>query len=86
VALAGPVQGTGRAWWDPQYLDGGGGEHCVERGAELRIPVPDEESEPVGAIAEMHQLVAGGLHHPVPSRDRHGPTRQRLASRRTAAS
>jgi len=48
--------------------DVGTGEHCVERGRELAVPVADQQPEPVGAIAEIHQQVAGLLGDPVPGR------------------
>jgi len=44
--------------------DVGGGKDSVERGGELAVPVADQEPEPVGAIAEIHQQVAGLLGHP----------------------
>ncbi len=46
--------------------DIGTGEDRVERGGELAIPVTDQEPEPLGALAEVHQEVAGLLGHPVP--------------------
>jgi hypothetical protein len=39
--------------------DVGAGERGVERGGELAVPVADQEPEPLGAIAELHQQVAG---------------------------
>jgi hypothetical protein len=44
----------------------GTGEDRVERGGELAVPVADQELEPVGAITEVHQQVAGLLGHPRP--------------------
>ena len=37
------------------------GEHGVERGGELAVPVADQEPEPVGVLAEVHEQVAGLL-------------------------
>ena len=48
--------------------DVGAGEHGVERGGELAVPVADQELELLGAIAELHQQVAGLLRDPVPGR------------------
>ena len=45
--------------------DVGTGEHGVERSGELAVPVTDQEPEPVGAIAEIHQQLAGLLRDPV---------------------
>ena len=41
-------------------------EDGVEGGGELAIPVTDQEPEPLGALAEVHQQVAGLVGHPVP--------------------
>jgi hypothetical protein len=41
-------------------------EDRVERGSELVVPVMDQEPEPVGALAEVHEQVAGLLGHPGP--------------------
>ena len=46
---------------DPQV---GAGEDGVERGGELAVPVADQEPEPIAAIAEVHQQVAGLLGDP----------------------
>jgi hypothetical protein len=35
--------------------DVGWGEHGVEGGGELAVPVADQEPEPVGALAEFHE-------------------------------
>ena len=53
-----------RAWCPDRRADDadvGTGEGGVERGGEFAVPVADQESEPVGAIAEVHQQVAGLL-------------------------
>ena len=42
------------------------GEDGVERSGELAVPVADQEPEPVGAVAEVHQQVAGLLGDPGP--------------------
>ena len=47
---------------DDPYV--GTGEDRVEGGSELAVPVADQEPEPVGALAEIHQQVAGLLGHP----------------------
>jgi hypothetical protein len=44
--------------------DIGANEDGVERGGELAVPVADQEPELVGAIAEIHQQVAGLLGNP----------------------
>ena len=46
--------------------DVGAGEDGVEGGGELAVPVADQEPEPVGAVAEVHQQVAGLLGDPGP--------------------
>ena len=46
--------------------DIGTGEDRVERGGELAVPVADQEPEPVGAFAKVHQQVAGLLGDPGP--------------------
>ena len=45
--------------------DVGTGEHVVKGGGELAVSVADQEPEPVGALTEVHQQVAGLLSHPV---------------------
>jgi hypothetical protein len=42
------------------------GEDGVEGHRELAVPVADQEPEPVGSIAEIHQQVACLLGHPGP--------------------
>ena len=44
--------------------DVGADEHGVEGGGELAVPVADQEPELVGAVAEVHQQVAGLLGDP----------------------
>jgi hypothetical protein len=44
--------------------DVGIGEDRVERGGELAVPVAEQEPEPVGALVEVHQQVAGLLGDP----------------------
>jgi hypothetical protein len=39
--------------------DVGAGEHGVEGGAELAVPVADQEPKLLGAVAEVHQEIAG---------------------------
>ena len=46
--------------------DVGAGEHGVERCGELAVPVADQEPEPVGAVAEIQEQVAGLLGDPFP--------------------
>ena len=41
------------------------GEDGVERRGELAVSVADQEPEPVGAVAELHEQVAGLLDDPV---------------------
>ena len=48
--------------------DVGAREHGVEGGGELAVPVADQESEPVGAVVEVHEQVAGLLGDPGPGR------------------
>jgi hypothetical protein len=59
----------------PRRLDGGAedadvgaGEDGVEGGGELAVPVADQEPKLVGAVAEVHQQVAGLLGHPAAGR------------------
>ena len=56
---------TGR---NPDYLDARIRQHRVERGRELTGPIPDEEPEPGGALAEVQHKVAGLLGRPRPVR------------------
>ena len=43
-------------------------EDCVEGRGELAVPVTDQEPESVGAIAEIHEQVAGLFSDPDPRR------------------
>ena len=45
--------------------DPGCREHGAERRGELGVPVPDEELEAAGVVAEVHQEVGSLLGHPV---------------------
>ena len=45
--------------------DVGTGEHGIERGGEFAVSVADQEPEPVGVFAEVHEQVAGLLGDPV---------------------
>jgi hypothetical protein len=54
--------------WGADDPDIGTSEDGVECGGELTVPVTDQEPEPIGAIAEVHQQVAGLLGHPGPGR------------------
>jgi hypothetical protein len=45
--------------------DPGRREHGGERRRELGVPVPDEELEAAGVVAEVHQKVASLLGHPL---------------------
>ena len=74
VVEAFPAQGADEAFRDRVRAgcpdrraddpDVGAGEDGVERGGELAVPVADQEPEPVGAIAEIHEQVAGLLGDP----------------------
>jgi hypothetical protein len=44
--------------------DVGAAEHRVKGGAELAVPIADQEPELLGAVAEVHQEVAGLLGDP----------------------
>ena len=44
--------------------DVGAGKHGVERGREFAVPVADQEPEPLGALTEIYQQVAGLLGDP----------------------
>src|SRR6185437_8981885 len=48
-----------------QHGDAGRGEHCAEGGGELRVPVPDQVSEPVTGLIELTGEVAGELAGPL---------------------
>ena len=50
--------------WGADDADVGAGEHGVEGGGELGIPVADQEPELLGAVAEVHEQVAGLLGDP----------------------
>ena len=50
--------------WGADDADVGAGEHGVEGGGELAVPVADQEPELLGAVAEVHQQVAGLLGDP----------------------
>src|SRR5215212_3939998 len=45
--------------WGADDGDVGAGEHGVECGGELGVSVTDQEPELLGAVAEVHQQVAG---------------------------
>lgn len=47
-----------RAWRSLEYVYVRAGEHLVKFSAELAVPVPDQEREPVGSLAQFHQQVA----------------------------
>ncbi len=47
--------------WDLAHGDAGVGQHGVEGGGELPGPVADQEPELVGALAEVHEQIAGLL-------------------------
>jgi hypothetical protein len=74
VVEAFPAQGSDEAFCDrvrpwrldrgADDLDVGAGEDGVEGGCELAVSVADQESEPVGTVAEVHQQVAGLLGDP----------------------
>src|SRR5205814_10217599 len=51
-------------------LDVGGGEHRIERGGELAVPIPQQEPQLIGSIAEIYQQVPGLLSGPGASRVR----------------
>ncbi len=52
------------AWRDLHYLDPRAGEYRVECAGELPGPVPDQETEPGGALFQVHQRVPGLLYCP----------------------
>src|SRR6478735_7998863 len=76
VVEAFPAQGADEAFrdgvragcpdWGADDAEVGAGEDGVEGGGELAVPVADQEPDPVGAFAEVHQQVAGLLGGPVP--------------------
>jgi uncharacterized membrane protein len=55
---------------DLAHGDAGIGQHRVERGSELATSVADEEPEPLGPLAQVHEQVAGLLQRPRPGRVR----------------
>src|SRR6266545_1890791 len=55
--------GPRRPYRRAQHLDPLGGEDRVERGGELRIPVPDQEPELADAVLQAHEQAAGMLRH-----------------------
>ena len=50
--------------WGADDADVGAGEHGVEGGGELAVPVADQEPELLGAVTEVDQQVAGLLDGP----------------------
>jgi hypothetical protein len=50
--------------WGADDADVGAGEDRVEAGGELAVSIADEEPELLGAVAEVHQQVAGLLGDP----------------------
>jgi hypothetical protein len=52
------------------HFDACDGQDRVERRAELPGPVPDQEPEPAGGFAQVHQQVPRLLHRPRPIRVR----------------
>jgi hypothetical protein len=44
--------------WGNYLIADSAGEDGVERGGELAVPIADEEPEPLGGLAEIHQQVA----------------------------
>jgi hypothetical protein len=48
----------------PDRLRAVTGEDAVERGGELAVPVANQEVEPAGPLAEVHEEVAGLLGGP----------------------
>ena len=56
--------GPRRPDWGADDADVGAGEHGVEGGGELAVPVADQEPELLGAVAEVHEQVAGLLGDP----------------------
>jgi hypothetical protein len=53
-----------RANWSADDADVGAGEHLVECGGELAVPVTDQEPKLLGVVAEVHEQVAGLLGDP----------------------
>jgi hypothetical protein len=51
-------------WRSSGYLYASTGEDRIEGGAELRVPVADQEAEPASVAVEVHQKVAGRLGDP----------------------
>jgi len=47
--------GPGRLWRGAEQRDAGSGEHGVEDAGELRVAVPDQVPELVGAAVQVHQ-------------------------------
>src|SRR5439155_25915827 len=60
----------GRPRWDLDEVDAFGGEHGVERGGELRVPVADQEPKRSDPLPHVVQWVAGLLDDPRPGRVR----------------
>jgi hypothetical protein len=56
-----------------QHADTDRGEHGVEGSGELRVPVPDQVSEPVTGLLELTGEVTGELGGPVARGMRRGP-------------
>ena len=50
------------------HFDAGPGEHGIEGGAELRVPVAQQEPEAVGSLVEVHQQIPSLLDDPATGR------------------
>jgi hypothetical protein len=53
--------GPRRLDWGAEDADVGAVEYRVEGGGELAVPITDQEAELLGAVAEIHEQVAGLL-------------------------
>ena len=58
------------AWWRSDDLDGVGFEYRVEHRGVFRVPVPDQESQLLQPLAEVHRQVPGLLGDPSAGRVR----------------
>jgi hypothetical protein len=58
--------GPRRAHWGADDADVGAGEHRVECGGELAVPVTDQEPKLLGSVTEVYEQVAGLLGDPGP--------------------
>ena len=71
-------------WRAIDGLDGLGGEHLIERGRVLAVPITDQKPEPADPLAQVHHEVTGLLDHPGVVRMRGDPEQVDTSVRKMA--